>query len=123
MHRQYAKDGLVVLSVSVDELKIDGEETNAKAVVEKFLRQRGATFPNLLLDEPQEVWHKKLRVISVPTVFVFNRSGKWVQFKAEDETLKKDKGDNKGPDGKAYYKYVEVEALVQKLLKEKTQAG
>ncbi|MCI0465264.1 MAG: TlpA family protein disulfide reductase [Gemmataceae bacterium] len=119
MHRQYTKDGLVVLSVSVDELKIDGEETGAKAVVEKFLRERGATFPNLLLDEPQEVWHKKLRVISVPTVFVFNRSGKWVQFKAEDETLKKDKGDNKGPDGRPYYKYVEVEALVQKLLKEK----
>ncbi len=120
MHRQYAKDGLVVVSVSVDELKIDGEETKAKAAVLKFLQKRGATFPNLLLDEPEELWHKKLRVIAVPTVFVFNRAGKWVQFKAEDESLKKDKGDNIGPDGKGYYKYIEVEALVQKLLKEKT---
>jgi hypothetical protein len=112
MHKKYAKEGLVAISVSVDSLKDeDGKsiETEKKTEVLNFLKKKDATMTNLLLDEPQEVWQARLRIVAVPTVFVFNREGKWVQFKGDDETLKKDE------EGR----YYEVDALVKKLLAQK----
>ncbi|MCI0465262.1 MAG: redoxin domain-containing protein [Gemmataceae bacterium] len=120
MQRTYGKDGLVAISVSVDPLKSEERtEEEVKAAVLKFLRAKGATFTNLLLDEPTKVWQNKLRIEAVPAVFVFSRQGKWVQFKGDDGTLKKEPSDKLAADGKNYYRYPEVEALVQKLLKEK----
>jgi hypothetical protein len=109
MHKKLAKDGVVAISVSVDPLKDpdDGKDIAAekKAEVLKFLKKQDATLTNLLLDEPQALWQSRLRIVAVPTVFVFNREGKWVQFKGDDGTLKED--------------YQEVDALVKKLLAQK----
>jgi len=122
MHKTYAGMGLVAISVSVDEL-IDRETKKrldevVKEKVLKYLNSQEATFTNLLLDEVQNVWQEKLRIVGVPTVFVFNREGKWVQFKGDDDSLKKVKGPER--DGKPpYYKYYEVEVLVKKLLEQK----
>ena len=71
MHRKFVKQGLVVVSVSVDDL----EEKETEAEVLKFLRQQKATFPNFLLNEEPEDWQKKLKIDGVPAMFVFNRTG------------------------------------------------
>jgi hypothetical protein len=96
MHKKYARDGLAAVSVSVDPLE-DGVQER----VLKFLQSKGATFTNLILDEPSEVWQEKLHFASVPTVFVFSRDGKWTQF-TEDK-----------------FNYDDVEKLVVELLKKK----
>lgn len=71
MHRRFAKQGLVVLSVSVD----DASDKETVEEVKKLLRDWKATMSNFLLDEQPEVWQKKLNAEAVPCVFVFNRAG------------------------------------------------
>jgi hypothetical protein len=100
MHKKYAKDGLVALSVSLDPL---AEDPRAKDNVLKFLRSQEAAFTNLLLDEPLDVWAKKLRFSFPPCYYVFSRQGRWTRFDPDDE-----KFDQK-----------EVEKLVVELLREK----
>jgi hypothetical protein len=76
VHKENASRGLVVISVSVDELdkKKDVEAANA------FLREQNPPFVNLLLDESQEFWSKKLGFNIPPYYYVFDRRGKWVRF-------------------------------------------
>jgi hypothetical protein len=72
MQKKYAKDGVVAISVNLDDPKEDG----VKEKVKKFLVSQKATFTNLILDEPPEVWQKKLKFEGPPCVFVFDREGK-----------------------------------------------
>jgi len=72
MHEKYAKDGLVCMSVSMD-------EKDQRATALKFLEQKKATFSNYLLDEPGEVWEAKLGATAPPTVLIFDRDGKRVK--------------------------------------------
>jgi hypothetical protein len=95
MHKKYAKDGLVAISVSLDELK-------DKEVALKFLQSKDATFTNLLLNDTVN-WSEKLHFFAPPCYFVFNRQGKWVQFKAEDGEIN----------------YADMEKRVREFLKEK----
>jgi hypothetical protein len=95
MHKKYAKDGLVAISVSLDELK-------DKDVALKFLQSKEATFTNLLLNDKVD-WSEKLHFFAPPCYFVFNRQGKWVQFKAEDGEIN----------------YGDLEKRVREFLKEK----
>jgi thiol-disulfide isomerase/thioredoxin len=80
--REHAKDDLVVISVALDPLDgvsngIPREQTIAK--VSAFLKKQNATFTNLILDEPDEVW-KKFNLTTIPSVYVFDREGKWSLF-------------------------------------------
>jgi hypothetical protein len=94
MHDKYAKDGLVCLSVSVDD-KDDRDKSLA------FLKAQKATFANYLIDEPAEVWQPKLDASAPPTVLVFGRDGQRVKkFTTEDP-----------------FTYADVEAVVAPLLK------
>jgi thiol-disulfide isomerase/thioredoxin len=97
MHNKYAGQGLAALSVHAFPALDEKGQTRAL----KFLRDRNATFTNLILDEPAEVWQDKLHSDALPIVFVFNREGKWTQFKTE--------GVN----------YAEIEKLVVQLLAQK----
>ena|SRR5436309_12857570 len=97
MHRKYAKQGLVAVSVSVDDL----EDKETQAEVLKFLRQQKATFANFLLNETPEDWQKKLKIEAVPAMFVFNRAGQIEQKYAEAP------------------KHAEIEKLVEQLLRQK----
>ncbi len=114
MHRKYAKDGLVAISVNLDPLKDpdSGKDVaaEAKANALTFLQSQTATTTNLLLDAPRELWQQKFEIVGVPTVYVFDRQGRWVRFRSDDESLKVDE--------KTHH-YPEVEALVRKLLAEK----
>src|SRR5688500_10385941 len=80
MHKKNAARGLVVITVSVDEL------TNKEHVeaAKKFLREQKPPFTNLLLDEPHELWSKKLGFTIPPGYFVFDRQGKWARFTGDD---------------------------------------
>jgi hypothetical protein len=106
MHKKYAKDGLVAISVSVDPT-VDGLTPGLKDEVLKFLRAKGATFSNLIFDESMEVLNQRLRIDFVPCLYVFNREGRWRQFIGDG--LKKDEQGH----------YHEVEGLVKKLLSQK----
>jgi peroxiredoxin len=97
MQKKYAKDGLVAISVSLD----DPNEDGVKEKVKKYLVSESATFTNLILEEKMEVWQKKLKIEGPPAIFVFDRDGKIAK--------KYDSGEG----------YDEVEKLVADLLKKK----
>jgi hypothetical protein len=92
MHKKYAKDGVVCVSVSVD-------TPSDKARALKFLQKQQAGFTNFWLDEPNEVWQNYWDFGGPPAVFVFDQQGK-----------------KYSPDPTADV-YVHVEKLVVKLLK------
>jgi len=94
MRNKYSKDGLVCVSVSVDQAE-DASKTLA------FLNKQGATFTNYLVDEPAEVWQKRLDVGFPPSVIVIDRDGKRVKRFTADET----------------FTYEDVEKVVVPLLK------
>ena len=82
MHQKLGKDGLAVISVALDPL--DGEITplpELKASIDGFLKKQKATFTNLVLDEKDDFWQKKFGIDGPPSVFVFDRTGKWTQFR------------------------------------------
>jgi thiol-disulfide isomerase/thioredoxin len=78
MHKKYGKDGLVAMTVSVDE-EANNPDIQAEAL--KFLRKVNAGFNNVILDEKPAFWQEKLRFDAVPCVYVFDRQGKWRQYK------------------------------------------
>jgi hypothetical protein len=72
MQRKYAKDGVVALSVSLD----NPEDKEVRERILKFLRAKDAEFTNLYLDESSELWSERLKIDLPPTVFVFDREGR-----------------------------------------------
>src|ERR1700722_15740050 len=70
LHKKYAKDGLVCVSVSVD----DAEEGAPAAL--KFLQKQNATFTNYRIFESDDVWQPRWRFKGPPAVFVFDRQGR-----------------------------------------------
>lgn len=74
LHQKYAKHGLAVVTVSIDDLSDPGVRDR----VHSFLRQQNATSKNLLLAEKPEVWIAKLKMNSVPTMFLFDQDGRLI---------------------------------------------
>jgi thiol-disulfide isomerase/thioredoxin len=77
--REYSSKGLVVITVSIDSLEKDPA---VKGKLEAFLKRQKATsfMHNFLLDEDPKLFKEKLHFEVVPTVFIFDRRGQWVQF-------------------------------------------
>jgi thiol-disulfide isomerase/thioredoxin len=97
LHKKYGRDGVTCVSVTVDELP-------QREAALKFLKSKGATFANYLLNEEVDFWQKKFSVNGPPAVFVFDRDGKLAgRFDCSD------------PDKP--YDYDDVESLVKKVLK------
>ena len=75
MHEKYGKNGLVILTVTVD----DPKDAAARAAVEKFLAKKSYPFRTMNLDGDQE----KLPTLDfgggVPGVFVFDRDNRYVK--------------------------------------------
>lgn len=97
MHQKYTKDGFAAVSVALD----DPKEKGIREALLKFLESQKATFTNLHLDEKEEVWMEKLKIQSVPAVFVIGRDGKVVKRFTDDVS------------------YAEVEKLTVEHLKKK----
>lgn len=102
LHKKHAREGLAVISVSLDELGDDRKDTERRVLA--FLQKQGAEFTNLLLDEDAGIWQTRLRFPGPPCYYVFNRQGKWTRFYSDDD---------KGVD------YTAMDKLVQELLREK----
>jgi thiol-disulfide isomerase/thioredoxin len=69
LHEQHAKDGLVCMSLSVD------DQDDKQAALD-FLKARQATFKNFLIDGPAHVWQNHFVLKGVPAVFIWDRDGK-----------------------------------------------
>jgi len=95
MHKKHGKDGVVCMSVSVDLV-----EDKDKAL--KFLRAKGATFANYLLDDETQVWQDHWDLSGPPAVLVYGRDGKLARRFVNDAN--------------GQYTYADVEKFVQKLL-------
>jgi hypothetical protein len=79
MHERYAKDGLVCVSVNID------QEAEKLPGALAFLRQRGATFTNLHLEEPDEAIGDHFHTGGLPLIVVYDREGHATQFDVDHE--------------------------------------
>jgi thiol-disulfide isomerase/thioredoxin len=96
LHEKYAKDGVVCMSVSVD-------EPDQKALVQDFLTRNQAYFANYLIDDKSDAWWDKWNIKGIPIVLVFDVDGKLAR-----------KFDRDDPDNQ--FTYADVEKLVVELL-------
>jgi thiol-disulfide isomerase/thioredoxin len=81
MHHKYAPKGLQTVSLSLD----DTTDAKAVEVARKFLREKKATFLNVLLDEDFGVGFDKLDINTIPAVFLFDRDGKQIKKYTMDD--------------------------------------
>src|SRR5262249_36297154 len=106
MQEKWGKDGFVGVTVNLNyspdpALSKEKYKENALGVLQK----KKVDAINLLLDENDEAMVKKLRLEAFPAVYVFDRQGRWTPFKAVEGA--KEASDK------------EIEAFVEKLVKEK----
>jgi hypothetical protein len=87
MHKKYGDKGLVVVTVSIDPLK----EKDLVQQANKALREIAPPFRNLLLDETPDFIEKRLGFVFPPSYFVFDRRGKWMNFRVADDGTAVDK--------------------------------
>ena len=73
MHKKLKKDGMVAMSVNLDDAEDEKSLTNAKAFIKG---QKAADFQHFHLTEDVDTWQKKLDISGPPVVFVFGRDGK-----------------------------------------------
>ena len=80
MRDKHAKDGLAVITVSLDE---EPQKPEVQQKVRKLLESKKAyDFINLILDEKLEFWQEKLKFDGPPSFYIFGRDGKLIkQFK------------------------------------------
>ena len=102
MHRKYAKQGLAVISLSLD----DPTDKAAVAEAEKFLKAQKAPFTNVLLNENFGEGFEKLNINAIPAVFVYGPDGKELRRFTMD-------------DPKNQFTYDEVEKAIIALLDSK----
>jgi thiol-disulfide isomerase/thioredoxin len=95
IYRDHAQDGVLCMSVSLDQL----EQRDAALA---FLKAKGATFPNFLIEE-ETTWQDKWNIKAIPMVLVFGRDGKLAR-----------KFDRDDPDNQ--FTYPDVEKFVQSLI-------
>jgi hypothetical protein len=77
MRDKYGKDGLTVITVSLDE---DAQTPEVQDKVRKLLESKKAgQFTNLMLDEKLEFWQQKLKFDGPPSFYVFGRDGKLIK--------------------------------------------
>lgn len=89
MHKKNKAEGLVVITVSTDlaDRSPDEKPNEVLKKVEKYLSTKPADMVHLVLDEEREVIQKRLRFIAAPCVYIFDRQGKWHQFKSDDSAV------------------------------------
>jgi hypothetical protein len=98
MHKKYAAQGLVAISVSLD----DPRDKKVRGKIDQFLEKQRADFPNLVLDAKDEEWQERLKINGPPCVYVFNRDNRHVLKLVEEEV-----------------KYAEIDKEVRALLAQK----
>ena len=88
LHRKFQADGLVVMSLDINQDEFKGKE---KEKVVKFLTEQKADFPNYIFRDDEDAaykWLEKHDATGTPALVAFDRTGKWVpvpEFKNEAE--------------------------------------
>jgi thiol-disulfide isomerase/thioredoxin len=100
MHHKFAKQGLAVASLSLDDI----EDSQALAEAERFLQEKDAVITNVLLDEEFGVGYEKLEINAIPAVFLYAPDGTLLRKFSLDDV------DNQ-------FTYDDVEQAVSVLLK------
>jgi thiol-disulfide isomerase/thioredoxin len=100
LYNKHAREGLAVIAVNLD----DPTDVAAREKAVKFLKEQKAAFANLFIDpsEKPEDWFARLKIESIPAMFIFNREGQ-LEKRYVDDVIKHD----------------EVEKLVSQLLSRK----
>jgi thiol-disulfide isomerase/thioredoxin len=75
MDKKFGPKGLAVISLSLD----DPSDKAAVAEAERFLKEKKATFTNVLLEENFGDGFDKLNINGIPAVFIFGPDGKEVK--------------------------------------------
>jgi len=75
MHEKYAKQGLAVISVSLD----DPEDKKALKSAAAFLKEKKATFPNFYIDEENNAGYERFDIGAIPAVFLYGPDGQEVR--------------------------------------------
>ncbi|MDR3618817.1 MAG: TlpA disulfide reductase family protein [Paludisphaera borealis] len=75
LHKKYGSKGLAVVSLSLD----DPTDEKAVADAEKFLKEKKATFTNVLLSDDSGDGFDKLNISAIPAVFLYGPDGKEVK--------------------------------------------
>lgn len=81
MHKKYGGDGFVALSVSLDNPK----DEKIRARVDDFLQKKQARFTNVIAEGEADAWYERLKIGSVPAVFVFDRENRRVNRLSGEE--------------------------------------
>jgi len=75
MHEKYGKQGLAVMSVSLD----DPDDKKALKSAETFLKEKKATFPNFYINEENNAGYERFDIGAIPAVFLYGPDGKEVR--------------------------------------------
>ena len=96
MHKKYAADGLVAISVCLD----NPNDAETLGRVNAFLQKKEAALINVIAEGDPDDWYNKLKVGSLPLVYVFDRENRRVEKLVEKDV-----------------NYEAIEAKVKQLLK------
>jgi thiol-disulfide isomerase/thioredoxin len=102
LHKKYQGD-VACVSLSLDNQGLEKIESVVEQKVKPFLKEKGATFDNVVTKEEDTEVFKKLDIPSIPAVLVYGRDGKLYKKFAEGEVS-----------------YQEVEATVKEQLSKKS---
>ncbi len=75
LHRKYHQDGLVAMSVALD----NPADRTIRAKVDEFLQKKQAAFTNLIAEGDIDDWYNTLKIGGIPCVFVFDRENRRVK--------------------------------------------
>lgn len=81
MQKKYGPQGFAVVTVATGEENDLRPKEKVRASIVKYLTSIKANgFTNVFLDEPEDLWTKKLNFAGIPFLFLFNREGKYQRF-------------------------------------------
>lgn len=98
LHKKYGPEKVACISMCTNYAGI-GKPEDELAEPLAFLKKQGATFDNLLSSDADEALYKKLKIASIPCIFVYDADGKLAKLFDKETT------------------YAEVEKVVQPLVK------
>jgi thiol-disulfide isomerase/thioredoxin len=75
MHKKYGPEKVACISLCANYSGLGKAEEEADEPL-KFLKAQGATFDNLLSTDADTKLYEKLKIASVPTIFVYGADGK-----------------------------------------------
>lgn len=78
LHRKYGPERLACISLSFDYEGL-GKPEDVQQPVLDFLRRQQATFTNVLCSDEADVLYSRLKLSSIPAVFVYDQQGKLVK--------------------------------------------